>query len=236
MKLVKTPLFLLFLCNGVTARSWKEIETIHELSPSNKVDQRERIESDPYYHELSPTESSTPNSSPTHSTTNCEHCGDYTASSPTSDDEYPTNHAPSNPPRGYFNYDIGHQAKYGPGYPNYIQDGDNNFKIRYKNNQWGNVQKPNNYYWDEFGWNGWGTWKGILSNHNMDQSVCASGNRQSPIDIRKSGVACVETHQIRVRPGDFRIEGDKIKKRIESNKLRLVFPRRPCRNVSSCLN
>ena len=31
--------------------------------------------------------------------------------------------------------------------------------------------------------------------------------------------------------GDFRITGDKIEKRIESNKLRLIYNRRPCADL-----
>jgi carbonic anhydrase len=33
----------------------------------------------------------------------------------------------------------------------------------------------------------------------MDQNMCGTGDEQSPIDIRLSGVACVEHHQIRTR-------------------------------------
>jgi hypothetical protein len=107
---------------------------------------------------------------------------------------------PSNPPSGYFNYDVSRNSRYGPGYPSYYQYG-NEFRIKYENNAWGSVQKTDdfNYYWDEFSDSGWGAWKGVLANHNMDQSVCSNGISQSPIDIRLSGVACVETHQIRHR-------------------------------------
>ena len=35
-----------------------------------------------------------------------------------------------------------------------------------------------------------------------------------------------------VQIGDFRITGDKVEKRIESNKLRLVYNRRPCADLT----
>ena len=224
MKLTVILLFL--LCEKATARSWKDIVTYHKVSASNTYEM-ERIERDPYHYH-----GNAPASSPTNPSVICDNCGNYATSAPALD-SYPENEEPLDPPKGYFNYNVHYLAKYGPGYPAYKMVG-NTWSLQYKNNYWAQVQRPDtNYYWDEFGNNGFGAWKGILGAHNMDQSVCGSGTNQSPIDIRKSGVACVETHQIRVRPGDFRIEGDKIQKKIEANKLRFIFPRRPCLDLTN---
>lgn len=141
---------------------------------------------------------------------------------------FPTNPAPAIPPRDYFNYDIQQTSLYGPGYPAFMRD-ENGFSVRYENNGWKFVQSPtHNNYWKEFSSSGYGAWNGALASRNMNLNTCGNVGLQSPIDIRLSGVACVEHHQIRNRPGDFRVSGEKVDKRIESNKLRLVWPRRPC--------
>lgn len=60
------------------------------------------------------------------------------------------------------------------------------------------------YYWDEFGPEGYGfgPWKDTLTKRNMrgvNSNQCGNVGNQSPIDIRLSGVACIEHHQIRTR-------------------------------------
>lgn len=137
---------------------------------------------------------------------------------------------PQNPPRGYFNYDIRDSSLYGPGYPAMIRD-DDGFKIVYQNNAWKFVQNPNNFYWREFTNNGFGAWSGSLATRDFSENQCGNVGMQSPIDIRLSGVACVEHHQIRTLPGDFRVSGSAVEKRIEPNKLRLVWQRRPCSDL-----
>lgn len=201
IRIRKASLLLLYFSTNVTCRSWSKIEISQNVDIRENYLEKERTEADPFDYDF-PTASDAPNIPGTKpiEPRPCEGCDeidprDYPSS-------YQTNPVPLNPPRGYFNYDVSRNARYGPGYPSYYQYG-NEFRIRYENNAWGNVQKIDNfdYYWDEFGGDGigWGAWKGVLANHNMVQSVCSSGNNQSPIDIRLSGVACVETHQIRHR-------------------------------------
>lgn len=109
------------------------------------------------------------------------------------------------------------------------------------------------YYWDEFGPDGkggFGPWKETLSTRNMrhgdnNNNQCGNVGQQSPIDVRMSGHACVETHQIRTRPGDFRINFNRtttdattsnnnihqlnnVQLQILPSKLRIWFQRRPC--------
>jgi carbonic anhydrase len=104
-----------------------------------------------------------------------------------------------------------------------------------------NQNSPYNYYyWDEFGPNnyGFGPWEDTLTKRNMrgnDNNQCGYVGNQSPIDIRLSGVACVEHHQIRSRAGDFRIGGNNnnIQLQILPSKLRIWVQRRPCRDLDN---
>ena len=68
-----------------------------------------------------------------------------------------------------------------------------------------------------------------------DNNQCGNVGNQSPIDIRLSGVACVEHHQIRSRAGDFRIGGNdnNIQLQILPSKLRIWVQRRPCRDLDN---
>ena len=104
----------------------------------------------------------------------------------------------------------------------------------------------NYYYWDEFGPNnyGFGPWEDTLTKRNMrgnDNNQCGNVGNQSPIDIRLSGVECVEHHQIRSRAGDFRIGGgsnnnnnnNNIQLQILPSKLRIWVQRRPCRDLDN---
>jgi hypothetical protein len=126
---------------------------------------------------------------------------------------YPENSVvPVRPPRGYFNYETNDgtttssssssssSSLYGPGHPvmEYTTDG---FQVRYADNMWGENWEPpyNEYDWDEFGNTGWGPWSNTLTHQQLrTNNLCAIGTNQSPIDVRLSGVACVETHQIRI--------------------------------------
>jgi hypothetical protein len=115
-------------------------------------------------------------------------------------DPYPPNDPPSSPARSYFNYDTRKDADYGPGNPSLVYDADTTgFLVEYQNNKWGNTILQNNFYWSEFDNNGFGAWKGVLANRNPSKNQCANVGKQSPIDVRPSGVACVEHHQIRTR-------------------------------------
>lgn len=112
--------------------------------------------------------------------------------------------------KGYFNYDD--SSGYGPG-------------------DWGNIELPDNFYWNEFDANGFGPWKGLLTDRKPGENKCVTGKRQSPIDVRENAALCDEMHEIRDRPGDYSLTSAQVDKRIESNKLRLVYPRRLCLDV-----
>jgi len=93
------------------------------------------------------------------------------------------------------------------------------------------------FYWDEFGPDGigFGPWKGALASRNLRSTPnhCGNVGRQSPIDVRPTGVACLEHHQIRSRRGDFRLGGDRgnVRLSILPSKLRVWVQRRPCTDL-----
>lgn len=197
-----TALFLLFLAQEAVARSWRDISTYHDLSPRDKTRSVE-FEEKPLEYTATPTQppSHGTTSPPTRSPGVKPTAGDPTQNptdSPTGTNRYPENPTPLRPPRGYFNYDVSETNPYGPGYPALVY-GDDGLEVAYQNNGWAYAVKPNNYYWDEFGSNGFGPWNGALASRGMDRNECGNTGMQSPIDIRLSGVACVEHHQIRTR-------------------------------------
>jgi carbonic anhydrase len=115
--------------------------------------------------------------------------------------------------QGYFNYDVSTTSEFGP-------------------NQWGDVSLPQNFYWDEFGSQGHGPWKDTLRDIDFYKNECARGKKhQSPIDVFETVSGCDETHEIREHNGDHPLSDVAVDKRIEPNKLRLAFPRRPCADI-----
>jgi hypothetical protein len=121
---------------------------------------------------------------------------------------YPENSdpPPPRPPAGYFNYDSSQDetfAIYGPGFPVMEYTKNNGLGVVYANNGWAagsyEFPPPPLYYWDEFGPQGFGPWQETLTERQMRQNQCGNVGRQSPIDIRLTGVACVEHHQIRTK-------------------------------------
>lgn len=98
------------------------------------------------------------------------------------------NPVPSDPPRGYFNYDI-NDDKYGP-------------------DKWNKVD-TSNHYLREFGPNGFGAWKDSLQVDPTDNRCTNKGTRQSPKDlVQEDGIVipgdgndgvCDAQHQIRTR-------------------------------------
>jgi len=114
---------------------------------------------------------------------------------PTAAPTYSVAEVPRNPRDGYFNYDA--SSSYGP-------------------NRWKNVNKLEKsdpgYFWQSF------DMEGIISNE------CGSGKKQSPIDVCvKPRESCTETHEMRPKSGDYKMDSDFITKQILSNKLRLVM-------------
>jgi hypothetical protein len=236
-----TLVCVLFLAQEASARTWRDIQTYHDPSPRDAI-RYQQFEIDPF--KFSPAPSSTmsqtttevqpqgptgtsstrrptrppvetpllPNPSPTRTPTK------NPTQSP-SLDPFPPIDPPQNPPSQYFNYDLRDSSDHGPGYPALIHTTEG-FKIEYQNNAWTTVQTSD--YWDEFGRNGFGTWDGVLTNRNMEVNQCGNVGMQSPIDIRMSGVACVEHHQIRTRVSQPIVEFRK-NFSIESNRLDCFF-------------
>lgn len=128
---------------------------------------------------------------------------------------------PRNAGETYFDYCPEKSSRYGPGQKEiYEVKKDGSTKIIYENNHWEKVKGgPEEVYWRPLQ-------KDIK--FDLSKNSCGSKSRfQSPIDIWPTDDAeCEEHHQIRHRPGDFRIDGDLIMKQILPSKLRLVFPRR----------
>ncbi|KAL7545146.1 hypothetical protein ACHAWF_008515 [Thalassiosira exigua] len=103
---------------------------------------------------------------------------------------------PRDPGDGYFNYDDG--GSYGP-------------------KKWKDVEVEKGdpgYLWHTFE---------LEDSHDVSND-CGSGKRQSPIDVcTKPRESCVETHEMRPKSGDYKMDSDLITKEILSNKLRLVM-------------
>jgi hypothetical protein len=206
----------------VDCRSWRDIQTYHHLTPIDALNRIFRLEEHPSTDYGTGTSTSTPvTSAPPPPIPDPDRPPrppggapisfpaarlptENPAASPVSlptelpTEPFPENDIPLNPPIGYFNYDFRNENPYGPGVPAYFQD-EGHLSVRYRNNGWADVQMPEDFYWSEFGNNGWGPWNGALARRNMAVNQCGNTAGQSPIDIRLSGVACVEHHQIRTR-------------------------------------
>lgn len=111
-------------------------------------------------------------------------------------DPYPENPPPTRPPSWYFNYNMSDASAYGPGELSLLPV-DGTFRVGVKNNNWGDVGNPPNFYWKEFTDEGWGPWKGVLENRVPSRNLCESGKMQSPIDVRENGAVCDEHHEVR---------------------------------------
>ncbi|CAB9517751.1 anhydrase 1 [Seminavis robusta] len=142
---------------------------------------------------------------------------------------YPENPVPDFPDPSYFNYDPNRSNPYGPGYPQLQRYNQTTLVVGYENNGWAITGVPANFYWNEFDdEKGSGPWQGVLAVRRPERNLCDRIGEQSPIDVRPSGATCEEHHQIRVRPGDFKVSGAEVEKQIHPNKLRLKYQRRPC--------
>ena len=152
--------------------------------------------------------------------------------SPTDRDPYPPSEVPLRPDPWYFNFDTSNGAKYGPGTIGLALQEAGFFETGVRNDNWGRVSRPPDDYWKEFTDEGFGPWSSVLQIHEPMQNQCSVGNFQSPIDLRENGALCQEHHEVRSLPGDFQVTGQHVEKRIEPGKLRLVYERRPCANLS----
>ena len=103
---------------------------------------------------------------------------------------------PNNPKPGYFNYDP--SSPYGPNY-------------------WRNIdidQSNPGFFHEEFD----------LNEGSRIFNDCGSGDKQSPIDLcTKPRGICTETHEMRPKPGDYKMSGNLIEKQILPSMLRLVM-------------
>jgi carbonic anhydrase len=259
-KALRVVLLLVFLEQS-WARSWRDLELIQDLEPKdiaavvylNTQDllqrsvlsesstqlARERASTEkslPTTNAPSPSpllvQSAKPSFRPSGSPTRPPTASPMSSPSiaPTSD-PYKENEPPANPDKWYFNYDLSAASRFGPGKLGLIRE-NGAFTVDIENDQWGQVARPPDDYWTEFTDNGFGPWKGTLQNHDPTKNICQTGNQQSPIDVRENGAVCYEHHQVRTLPGDFQVTGEHVAKRILSNKLQLVFQRRPCLNLS----
>ena len=153
-----------------------------------------------------------PSSSPTNAPS--DRPSEVPSPSPTLD-PYPKITGPDKGERGYFNYDQSTTSASGP-------------------SMWGDVSLPQSFYWNEFGNQGYGPWKGTLQDVDFNKNECERGEKhQSPIDVFETVSGCNETHEIREQNGDFSLSDVLVDKRIDPNKLRLIFPRRPCADVNN---
>jgi hypothetical protein len=123
---------------------------------------------------------------------------------------------------------------YGPGYPQVVRHNTTTFKTVYQQNAWRTRRLPTDWYWREFDSvenGGFGPWAGVLAPKDPGINQCGNVGSQSPIDLIPNGAMCFEHHQIRTRRGDLLLSNfTEIEPRIESNKLRLQYLRRPCRD------
>ena len=88
----------------------------------------------------------------------------------------PVNAVPDNPPRGYFNYDR-NDYRYGP-------------------NAWHRIDTSQSFL-REFGWNGWGPWRGHITDVDPTLNVCDGPDRkQSPKNLYAT-MECDAHHEIR---------------------------------------
>ncbi|KAL7573073.1 hypothetical protein ACA910_018759 [Epithemia clementina (nom. ined.)] len=156
-------------------------------------------------------------------------------------DRYPFNEPPIFPEPWYFNYDTRPGARYGPGYATLVKS-DSVFSTEFENNKWADetngvdIAADPDFYWKEFSTDadgGSGPWKGVLANRRPSRNQCGNVGLQSPINVRHNGLGeCEETHEIRSKPGDFRLSDNDVQKEIHANKLRLLWKRRPCSNLN----
>lgn len=242
------------------SRSWRDINTVHstlsldvsarfyrhleELAYKSQLESEDAIIDEPLprasrmpsTNRPSPAPSSSPTSSPTNSPS--KHPTYHPTNHPTvvptqhpTEDPYREHDPPEFPKLGYFNYEQGPGANFGPGDLKLKRDGAF-FRLEEENNNWGQVFiDPVNNYWKEFTEQGFGPWLDVLDIHQPLRNKCSTGTMQSPIDVKENGGVCFEHHEVRSLPGDFGVRGDHVQKRIESNKLRLIYERRPCADL-----
>ena len=186
------------------ARSWSQIDPLHGFNRTDPSESLYSMETNPLF-TAAPTPSPStdgptfvPTTSPTLMPTSAP-TTEPTAAPTMTPDPYPPNDPPLNPDPWYFNYDSRKGSAYGPGYPSIIQLNSSTFTVGYKENSWGSVAIPPNFYFDEFGSNGFGPWNGVLANRNIRRNRCDRVGMQSPIDVRQNGAVCHEHHEVRSR-------------------------------------
>lgn len=116
---------------------------------------------------------------------------------PTKQPTFSAASVPINTKPGYFNYDP--SSEYGP-------------------RHWKNIeidQSNPGFFHEEFD---------LIDERSNISNDCGSGERQSPIDVCTSPKdSCLETHEMRPKPGDYTMTGNLIKKQILPSMLRLVM-------------
>lgn len=136
-------------------------------------------------------------------------------------EEYPVNRPPLNPPKDYFDYSVGPS-----------RDSAIYYMKTFSNARgpaaWGSLgdapSTREGRYWSQFA-EYFKPEKG--GGHDIVSNVCATGTRQSPIDVthKLAQSQCFEYHEIRHRAGDFGVYHPLVEKQILPSKLRLHYPR-----------
>jgi carbonic anhydrase len=239
MTLIRFAAIAALLCPlGCWSRQWTDISLRHYTRPEDKagdayLDANDRLYRNTVQPTFSPTASTVPTLSPTRTLAPSTQppSSNPTSPAPTlTPDPYPPIPEPESAAPWYFNYNTSSEAAYGPGYPSVVLGGDGTLQMAYKNNWWSGVFTDPNSDWIEFTNNGFGPWRGTLDNRDPLRNQCDRVGMQSPIDLYETGASCDETHEVRSRPGDFRVSGDRVLRQILPNKLRLKYARRNCRD------
>lgn len=218
---MKSIAFLLLVVSSANARHWSEIVVVDNDMIVDSHYQHYLVRTDPFWVE---TFTSFPTMRPSRSQSlvapsitpslmpSSEPSITPSITPSTEPTIAPSTEPTQTPPIYYFNYDA--SSPYGP-------------------EQWARVATPN--YWNEFTRDdGFGPWQGKLNRyHPMKLNLCHTGHEQSPIDLRENRKGCDETHQVRSKPGDYTVPGEDVTPEIHSNKLRLIFARRPCADLSN---
>ena len=137
-------------------------------------------------------------------------------------EEYPVNMPPLNAPEDYFDYSVGPFNDSAMSFMKKL------FSSPRGPTAWGSLgdaaSTREGRYWSEFA-EYFQPEKG--EGHDTVTNVCATGTRQSPIDVTHEMATsqCFEYHEIRHRSGDFGVHHPLVEKQILPSKLRLHYPR-----------
>ena len=198
-----SKVYFLLILHEAAARSWRDIATFHDLLPRDDM-VLAHLEYDPFIFTDQPTpapinrQTKPPSATQSHTAEPTRRSRTDSPTKAPTGDPYPVNNPPFFPSTSYFNYDTRQNSRFGPGYPEFVYT-EKGFLLEFQNNGWAKTKLASDSYWREFDDPGYGAWAGILAGRNLEGNQCGNIGHQSPIDVRMSGVACLEHHQIRTR-------------------------------------